>query len=94
MRSGAPTKEFHVTSFNKYKQAFGMHPADTARHPTCLSRLNRGGTETWGGCWLGAPGGAPGLFYVPCVRNKMLALGPILWEQGGSGGINAERQTS
>jgi len=24
----------------------------------------------------------------------MLALGPILWEQGGSGGINAERQTS
>ena len=46
MRSGAPTKEFHVTSFNKYKQAFGMHPADTARHPTCLSRLNRGGTET------------------------------------------------
>jgi len=26
-------------------------------------RLNRGEADTPGGCWLGAPGGAPGLFY-------------------------------
>jgi len=52
-------------------------------------RLNRGESDTWGGCWPEAPGGASGLFYFRYKRNKNAGTRE---DSFGTGGIRGNQR--